>query len=265
MNTMMNNRASLSLARRNAALSEGLKWLLFVGFSGLIIASFLTASPMSGSMALTSGLSDNNPQDIYRVIYYHVPQAFAATIAFMTAMFYSVMYLWKRDPDYDYKSYRANEVGLVFAILALITGALFARFTWGFWWDWSEVRMTSIFILALMYGGYFALRSSLPDREKRATLSAVMSMLFGLAALFLMFVVPRIAQSRHPNDTVAEDGGMSSLVRMIFWPAVIGFVALFYWIWGQTVRVSRLENQEEADAYEKSGVTPKIEEVKGGA
>lgn len=261
----MNTRESLSLARRQVALTESLKWLLFVGFSGLIIASFLTASPMSGDMAVTSGLNDNNPQDVYRIIYYHVPQAFAATIAFMTSMFYSLMYLWKRNPDYDFKSFRANEVGLVFAILALITGALFARYTWGFWWDWSEVRMTSIFILALMYGGYFALRSSLPDHEKRATLSAVMSMLFGLAAIFLIFVVPRVAASRHPNETVADEGGMSTLVRLIFWPAVIGFVALFYWIWGQTVRMSRLEHERETDDYVKSGVTPVIEDVAGGS
>lgn len=261
----MKNPHTLSLARRNDWLIEGLKWLLFLGFSALIIASFILPSPMSGTMALTSGLNDNNPQDVYRIIYYHVPQAFAATIAFMTAMFYSLMYLWKRDPDYDFKSFRANEVGLVFSILALITGALFARFTWGFWWDWSEVRMTSIFILALMYGGYFALRSSLPDREKRAALSAVMSLLFGLAALFLMFVVPRIAQSRHPNDTVAEDGGMSTMVRLLFWPAVIGFIALFYWIWGQTVRMSRLEHERETGAYEESGVTPVIEEVNGSS
>jgi heme exporter protein C len=262
----MNTPDSLSLARRQSALIESLKWLLFVGLSATIVASFLTPSPMSGSMALTSGLNENNPQDIYRIMYYHVPQAFAATIAFLTAMFYAVMYLAKRKQDYDFKSFRANEVGLIFAILALITGSLFARYTWGFWWNWDEDRMTSIFILVLMYGGYFALRSSLPDREKRATLSAVMSLLFGLAAIFLIYIVPRMGPGTlHPTETVANSGGMSNSVRIIFWPAVISFVGLFYWIWGLTVRISRIQHETETDEFENSGVTPVIEDVTSGS
>lgn len=253
-----------SLRGRQPALTLALKWGLFAGFCVLIVASFISPSPMSGAAALTANLPDSpNAHEVYRILYYHVPQAFGATIAFITAMFYAVRYLMRNEPDYDFKSMRANELGLVFAVLAIITGSVFSKFTWGFWWDWAEVRMTSVFILALMYGGYFALRSSIPDHEKRARLSAVMSLLFGLAALFLIFVVPRVAASRHPNETVAAEGGMSNAVRLVFWPMVICFCGIFFWIWGQLVRLSRLEYARDAVDHARPGVTPTIED--GGA
>ena len=249
-------------------LRSALTWGLFVLMSAAIVAVFLTPSPMSKAAALVTGDVGVDPAKIYRIMYFHVPQAITATVAFIMAMFFAVRYLMTRSIDDDIKSFRANQVGMIFAILALVTGSIFARYTWGFWWNWSEVRMTSMFIMTLMYGGYFALRSSIPDTEKRATLSAVMSVLFGLAAIFLMFVAPRIAATRHPTDSIVSDSGdpaMSALVGTIFGSFVLAYIGLYFWIWGMSVRLGRLERRRAESEVGESGVMPTIEDVRAGS
>lgn len=241
-----------------------LRWALLGLMSAMIIMVFLTPSPMSAAKALVSGDISVDPAKIYRIMYFHVPQAITATLAFILAMGYAVSYLATRKLERDIYSFRANQAGMLFAILALITGIVFARYTWGFWWDWTEVRMTSMLVLILMYGGYFALRSSIPDRDKRAALSAVMSILFTLAGVFLMFVAPRIAASRHPTDSIVDSSGaptMSGDVGLTFTLAVLSFLGLFFWIWRLTGRISLLELQRERQATAKSGVTPQIHDA----
>ncbi len=230
-----------------------IKFLLGALMSAVIVAVFFSPSPMSADMALVDNAVTIQPEMVYRIMYFHVPQAITATVAFLVAMFFALRYLSTKNPAHDIKSYRANHAGLVFAILALVTGMVFARYTWGFWWDWSEVRMTSMFILALMYGGYFSLRSAIIDEQKRATLASVMSVLFGIAGIFLMFVVPRISASRHPSDSIVNSSGqvtMGPQVRLIFFSSVVAFLLLFYWIWNLTTRLSifELRSEQKRDA-----------------
>ncbi len=257
-----------SAGQSNAVLRSVLTWGLFVLMSAAIVAVFLTPSPMSKAAALVTGDVGVDPSKIYRIMYFHVPQAITATVAFLMAMFFAVRYLMTRSIDHDIKSFRANQAGMVFAILALVTGSIFARYTWGFWWNWGEIRMTSMFIMTLMYGGYFALRSSIPDTEKRATLSAVMSILFGIAAIFLMFVAPRIAATRHPTDSIVSESGdaaMSALVGAIFGSFVLAYIGLYIWIWAVAVRIGRLERNRAENEIEESGITPIIEDIRSGS
>ncbi len=254
--------------QKSNTLRVVLTWGLFVLMSAAIVAVFLTPSPMSKAAALVTGDVGVDPSKIYRIMYFHVPQAITATVAFLMAMFFAVRYLMTRSLDNDIKSFHANQAGMVFAILALVTGSIFARYTWGFWWSWNEIRMTSIFIMVLMYGGYFALRSSIPDAEKRASLSAVMSILFGIAAIFLMFVAPRIAATRHPTDSIVSESGdaaMSALVGGIFGTFILAYVGLFIWIWMVSVRIGRIEHNRAESAIEESGITPVIEDVGAGS
>jgi heme exporter protein C len=262
------NSQSAVKTHSRARLRSGLTWGLFVLMTAAIVAVFLTPSPMSKAAALVTGDLSVDPAKIYRIMYFHVPQAITATVAFLMAMFFAVRYLMSRSIDNDSKSFRANQAGMLFAILALITGSIFARYTWGFWWDWGEIRMTSMFIMTLMYGGYFALRSSIPDTEKRATLSAVMSILFGIAAIFLMFVAPRIAATRHPTDSIVDESGdpmMSALVGAIFVSFVVAYVGLYLWIWGMSVRLSRVEQRRAEGEIAESGITPLVEDVNVGS
>ncbi len=251
----------------SAHLRAVMTWGMFVLMAAAIVAVFLTPSPMSKASALVTGDLSVDPAKIYRIMYFHVPQAITSTVAFIMAMYFAVRYLMNRSIDNDIKSFRANQAGMLFAILALITGSIFARYTWGFWWDWGEIRMTSMFIMTLMYGGYFALRSSIPDMEKRASLSAVMSVLFGLAAIFLMFVAPRIAATRHPTDSIVDKSGdpmMSALVGAIFGSFVLAYIGLYIWIWGMSVRLSRIEHRRAEIEVAESGITPMVEDVSSG-
>ena len=121
-----------------------------------------------------------------KIIFFHVPTAWLSVIAFLTAMVYGVKYLVKKNLDDDAKSNSALQLGMVFAILATVTGSIWAKFTWGAFWHWDP-RETSIFILLLIYGSLFALRSAIENEDKRARLSAVYSIIAFLTVPFFIF------------------------------------------------------------------------------
>ncbi len=214
------------------------KIIIFFGMSAVIVSAFLTASPMRATNSL-------GPADVYRIFYFHVPQAWVASLAFVMSMIYSIRFLKTRNMEFDTKALTANKLGVMFAIVATVTGSIFAKMTWGEFWNWSEIREVSIFILLLIYGGYFALRSAISDPDTRANLSAVISIIFTVAALFLIFVLPRIYSvfSQHPSDSIVDGTGkitMGVTVRMIFFSSLIMFTALFFWINNLSVRIARL-------------------------
>ncbi len=214
------------------------KIIIFLGMSAVIVAAFLTASPMRAANSL-------GPADVYRIFYFHVPQAWVASLAFVLSMIYSIRFLKTRNMEYDTKALTANKLGVMFAIVAMVTGSIFAKMTWGEFWNWSEIREVSVFILLLIYGGYFALRSAIADPDTRANLSAVISIIFAVAALFLIFVLPRIYSvfSQHPSDSIIDKSGqitMGPTVRIVFFSSLIMFTALFFWIYNLSIRVARL-------------------------
>lgn len=214
------------------------KLLIYVVMTGVIVAAFAAPTPIDPQSALGS------PQ-VYRIFYFHVPQAWVAALAFLVAMYQSIKYLQTRDLSYDLKAVAANRLGLMFAILATVTGSIFAKMTWGEFWNWAEIREVSIFILLLIYGAYFALRSALARAETRAALSAVMSILFAASALFLIYILPRVyaAFSQHPSDSIIDQGGsitMGSTVMYIFFSSLIAYTLLFIWIYNITVRIYRI-------------------------
>ena len=99
-------------------------------------------------------------EDKARILFFHVPMSWTAVVAFLVSMVYGIKYLAKKNIDDDIKSTASSGLGLVFCILATVTGSLWAKFNWGSFWNWDP-RETSIFVLLLIYGAYFALRSAL--------------------------------------------------------------------------------------------------------
>jgi heme exporter protein C len=211
------------------------KILIFLAMSGVIVLAFATPSPMNPAYSL-------GPADAYRIFYFHVPQSWVASLAFLISMFFSVRFLQTKNMKFDLKAVTANRLGLIFAILAAITGSIFAKMTWGEFWNWSEIREVSIFILLIIYGAYFALRSALPDPDNRATLSAVLSIIFAVSAIFLIFILPRVYPtfSQHPYDSVMDKTGkltMGPMVSLIFFTSLATFTALFLWIYNLSLKV----------------------------
>ncbi len=171
-----------------------------------------------------------------KIIFFHVPTAWLAVIAFMTAMIQGIMYLRTNKFEHDAKSHSALQIGMVFTILATVTGSIWAKFTWGAFWHWDP-RETSIFILLLIYGSLFALRSAIENEEKRARLSAVYSIFAFLTVPFFVFIMPRIMAGLHPGSADDTNAGpvvdfqMNATMQVVFYISLIAFTILFVWIW----------------------------------
>lgn len=176
-----------------------------------------------------------------RVLYFHIPAAWVTSVALAWSMGHSLAYLARRKLSHDDHAVAAAELGLVFCVAATITGSVWAKAAWGSWWNWDP-RETSILFLLLIYGAYLALRSSIEDPERRARLSAVYSAAAFVSVPFLLFVVPRLYFSLHPDTIVNAQGKiqMDAPIRWSFFAMLIGFTGLFAWMLSLRVRVLRL-------------------------
>ena len=171
-----------------------------------------------------------------KIIFFHVPTAWLTVIAFLMSTIFSFKYLRKKNLDDDVKSYAAAQLGMIFCILATVTGAVWAKFAWGTYWNWDP-RQTSIFALLLIYGAWFALRSSIESEEKRATLSAVYSIIAFVTVPFFIFIMTRIMKGL--NLVVADytmsgpvvNFRMNSNMLLIFFLSLAGFTILYFWMW----------------------------------
>jgi heme exporter protein C len=179
--------------------------------------------------------------DQARIIFFHVPASWLATLSFLVAMIFGIKYLRSNNLDDDAKSLAALQIGMMFVVLATVTGSLWAKFAWGTFWNWDP-RETSIFVLLLIYGSLFALRSSIEDVEKRAKLSAVYSVIAFITVPFFIFIMPRIMAGLHPgsaNDNTAGpvlDFNMNGNMQLIFFLSLIAFTILYFWIWKLTYK-----------------------------
>ena len=211
------------------------KYLLLLGMSVIIWFSFTTPAPQQ------------QIGEASRIFYYHIPQAWICVIAFAMSAYYSIKYLRKRNSIDDDMAADSARLGLLFCLLATITGAIFAKVTWGAFWNWDP-RQTSIFILLLIYGAYFALRSAIEDEERRAALTSVYAIFAFVTVPFLVFVLPRMVPSLHPTDSVINKDlkfTMSPQVRTIFFSSLTLFTVLFFWIFNILKKTNVLRRKLE--------------------
>jgi len=184
-----------------------------------------------------------------RIIFFHVPVAWVSVLGFLVSLYYGLKYLRTKEYDDDIKSVSAAGLGMLFCLLATMTGSLWAKFTWGSFWNWDP-RETSILILLLIYGAYFALRSALGSNEVRARLSAVYAILAGLTAPFFIFIMPRIIGGLHPGAKEDASGStpitqlhMPLNMLFVFFSGLIGFTLLFIWLLNVRIRTLRMEHR----------------------
>ena len=206
------------------------KLVLFVLMSIMIYFSFALPAPQQQ-------IGESS-----RIFYYHIPQAWICVIAFAMSMFYSIRYLQTKKIEFDDKAAVAAKLGFIFCILATVTGAMFAKITWGMYWNWDP-RQTSVFILLLIYGAYFALRGAVEIEEKRAALSSVYSIFAFVTVPFLIFIVPRMVPSLHPNDSIISENlkfNVEGAISLIFFSSLALFTVLYFWLFNIGVRVQLL-------------------------
>lgn len=185
-------------------------------------------------------------KEFTRVLYFHVPSAWVTVVAFLVGAYYSVRYLKDRKLIYDSYAEAANQLGIAFCIITTITGAMWAKASWGAYWNWDP-RETSIFILLLIYGAYFSLRSAVDQDETRARLSAVYDILAFITVPFFIFIVPRIYESLHPDPIINSDAKMhmDGKMLLVFLTSLTTFTIIFFWMLSMKKNLIHIKNKLE--------------------
>jgi heme exporter protein C len=180
-----------------------------------------------------------------RNTFYHVPMWFALMFLFAASVGNSVMFLLSKKLDYDRRASSLAEAGLLFGIMGLVTGMLWANFTWGAPWS-NDIKQLMTAVVLLIYLAYFILRSSFDEPEKGARLSAVYN-IFAFASLIpLLYIIPRMFASLHPGSTGNPAFGSEDLdntMRMVFYPAILGFAGIGFWLAQVRTRLKRVEDK----------------------
>ncbi|TNE74137.1 ABC transporter permease [bacterium] len=187
-----------------------------------------------------------------RNLFFHVPMWFTMFVNFLISFYYSIKYLNKPKIEFDLRAESATATGILFGVCGLLTGSLWARFTWGAWWTFAEPRMNLSAVALLILAAYFVLRSAFDDPEKRAKMAAVYNIFAISTVPFLFYIIPRQLTSLHPGaeGNPAFSEVTSPILRFIFYPAVIGFISLSYWIYTNTFRYKRIAHQLEERALD---------------
>jgi heme exporter protein C len=211
---------------------KGLKAFFGLYMAAFIAAAFLWPEPAQGFIGESS-----------RIVFFHVPCAWTASLAFLVAAAFSLAYLIRRNPRHDAVADGAVRLGLLFSLLALVTGSLFARIMWGSYWNWDP-RESSFLLLIFLYAAYLFLRSAIDDPERRAKIAAAYALFATVLMPFLVFVVPRVTKSLHPQTVINPQGKilMDTPTKTVFFAGLIGFTALFLWMLSLQTRATRLRD-----------------------
>jgi heme exporter protein C len=201
-----------------------------------------------GGLHIVKDLSFPYRNVIYESIrntFYHVPMWFVLLFLFTASVWHSLRFLKTRSLDSDRKAAAYAEAGLLFGIMGLATGMLWANYTWGAPWS-NDIKQLMTAVALLIYMAYFILRSSFDEPEKGARLSAVYN-IFAFASLIpLLYIVPRMFASLHPGATGNPAFGSQDLdntMRLIFYPAILGFAGIGFWLAELRFRAKRVEDR----------------------
>jgi len=202
----------------------------------ILIAGFLIRVPNIGNL-----------QQTIRNIFFHAPMWLSQLVLITVSLYHSIRYLRTFDPRSDVIAVEYARTGTVFGVLGLITGAIWANWTWGSPWS-NDPKQLGAAIALLIYLAYFVLRNSMTDMDKRSRVSAVYNIFAYCIYIPMIMILPRMVESLHPGGKGVEGNpalsgqDLDPVMRLVFWPAVIGWSLLGTWI--STLRV-RLQNLTE--------------------
>jgi heme exporter protein C len=166
-----------------------------------------------------------------KIFYLHVPLAIVTLCGFVAGGVMAIQYLRTRDPAWDLRSYVAIHLSLILGVAVLLTGAIWAKTSWGIWWEWKEPTLVSFLIVFLLYAIYQPMRFAIEDPERQAQSAAVYAVVVG-AFVPLNFIAVRAATSLvHPRVLTATGGNLPSQMRITFYVAMLGFALLWVALW----------------------------------
>jgi len=180
-----------------------------------------------------------------RNLYFHVPMWFSMMAIMLGSVIYSIKYLSSSNINDDINAAESAHVGMLLGALGLLTGSVWARYTWGAWWV-ADTKLNGAAITTLIYLAYFILRGSIDEDQKRARVAAVYNIFAYVMLIGFLMILPRMNDSLHPGN-----GGnpgfnkydLDSNMRMVFYPAVIGWILLAIWLVNLRVRTEKIKRK----------------------
>jgi heme exporter protein C len=201
---------------------------------------------------ITAGLLLDVPRlpilnETIRALHFHVTMWFGMILMLVVSVVYSIKFLKTNDLKNDDVAIEFTNAAILFGVLGIVTGMLWAKFTWGDYWS-GDPKQNASAIGLLMYFAYLILRNSLTDVHQRARIGAVYNIFAFAAFIPLIFVLPRLTDSLHPGN-----GGnpgfnaydLDSKLRMVFYPAIIAWTLMGTWMATVRVRLRRIERKIE--------------------
>ena len=179
----------------------------------------------------------------HRIFYTHVAIAWVALYAPLFAAVSGLLYLFTRKERFDVWSLANTRLAFLFSIGVLISGMLWAKITWGTFWNWHDSRLISFFVLCLCLGGYFIVRYLTDHPRNRAVYSSLMAILAAFAAVLTWYAIRLIKPDLHPTSVI---GTMHPRIRAVFWLSILAYHFAFIVMLRVAVRqeyISRIRNR----------------------
>jgi heme exporter protein C len=234
---------------------------------GLRALSIATVATIAAAFALVFFYAPNDADQgfIQKIFYLHVPLAIAALAGFVIGAVHAIRHLRSGDRRHDARSYVSIHISIVFGTAVLITGAIWAKASWGKWWVWDEPTLVSFLIVFLLYATYYPFRYAIEDPERQARYASVFAITAG-AFVPLNFMAVRMAESLvHPRVFATAEGGMPAKMWVTFAVSMAGFALL----WATLVKfeltaknasaqLRRLRRALDAPAPSSSGTSSRI-------
>lgn len=189
-----------------------------------------------------------NLYESIRNFFFHVPMWFGQMTLLTISLIYSILYLRKPNLKYDIFASEFAKTGIIFGCLGLLTGSIWATYTWGEPWS-NDPKQVAAAIAVLIYLAYLVLRNSMTDIDKRARVSSVYNIFAYFIYIPLIMILPRLVQSLHPGGKGVEGNpglngkDLDPALRMVFWPAVFGWTLIGLWISTLKIRLYLLRDK----------------------
>jgi heme exporter protein C len=212
---------------------------------GLRSLSLATIITIGAALALVFYYAplDANQGFVQKIFYIHVPLAIVALCGFIFGALMAVQHLRTGDRKWDMRSYVAIHMALIFGIVGLITGSIWAKASWGHWWVWNEPTLVSYLIVLLLFATYQPLRFSIEDPERQSRYASVFSIVAG-AFVPLNFIAVRLAQQYvHPRVLTLTGGNLPGSMMLTFLVSLVGIALLYTTLWKYEMAAKNARSQ----------------------